>query len=447
MSKRCFRKALLVVPFCLGLISNVETAKLQDAKRLQADLTNGYNKHLRPVQNQDDQVTVRVGLGVFALQEFDEVLEKFSVVGIFEISWQDESMVWDPANYSGINKTVLGYEDIWKPELILTNPSDKLDSFGKDWQVIRFTSDGEALWVPVDLIKSTCSVNVYYFPFDIQECKIETYVWAYTASEVKIVSTKKTVNTGLLAEHGSWSVIGTEAKAEVDGPVYKGTFSFRLRRKPQYIIVNVVLPVLFLCILNVLVFFLPPESGERVSYTITVLLSIAVFMTIVSDTLPKTSEPLPLISYLLMISLIISSMIAVITIFNLRLYHKRSDLVVPNWLIRVYRAFRWCSCTRRCKRNRVQTDNLNENHKDHASTEIKLTPLKKMSLVEQGNEKGIHLHGYTMADVTTEMSDDTNDCTWQDISEMVDYVSLVITTTVMFLGFSVFLIAIKVAAN
>ena len=447
MSKRCFRKALLVVIFCLNLITHVETATLQDAKRLQADLTNGYNKRLRPVQNQSDQITVSVGLDVYALQEFDEVLERFSVVGIFYLGWQDESMMWDPANYSGINNTVLGYEDIWKPELILTNPSDKLDSFGKDWQVIKINSNGQVLWFPADLIKSTCSVNVYYFPFDIQECKIETYVWAYAASEVKLISILQTVGTDSMAEHGSWSVIGTEAKAEVDGGVYKGTFTFRLERKPQYIIVNVVSPIVFLCILNVLVFCLPSESGERVSYAITVLLSIAVFMTIVSDTLPKTSEPLPLISYLLMISLIISSTIAVITIFNLQLFHKRSDAVVPNWLIRVYLALRRCSCTQRCKRNKVQTDDLKENHNDHASTEIKLPPLKKMSLVEQGNEKGMILHGYTMADATTEISDDTNDCTWQDISEMIDYVSLFITIIVMFLGFSIFLIRTRVAAQ
>ena len=54
----------------------------------------------------------------------------------------------------------------------------------------------------------------------------------------------------------------------------------------------------------------------------------------------------------------------------------------------------------------------------------------------------MNLHGYTMADVTTEMSNDTDDvCTWQDICEMIDYVSLYIhaTTTVMFLGFSGFL--------
>ena len=355
-------------------------------------------------------------------------------------------MIWDPTNYSGINNTILGYEDVWKPELILTNPSDKLDSFGKDWQVIRFRSDGWAEWYPADLIKATCSVNVYYFPFDIQECKIETYVWAYAVFEVQLNAIYDTIATALMAEHGSWSVIGTEAKAEVDGMVSKGTFTFRLERKPQYIIVNVVLPISFLCILNVLVFFLPAESGERVSYSITVLLSIAVFMTIVSDTLPKTSEPLPLITYLLMSSLIISSIIAFITILNLRLFHKKSDAAVPNWLIRVYRTLSWSACKRRCKRNRVQTEELNENHNTISVT--KLLPLHKLAMLAQESETNQQkLCGNTMIVDTTEISsEDDGTCTWQDISEMVDYVSFVVTTVVTTLGFVIFIIVTKVSA-
>ena len=438
--------ALIIVSVCLKPITFVGAASLQDAKRLQADLANGYNRRLRPVQNQDDPVNVSVALVAIALQEFDEVLEKFSIVGAFELRWQDENMVWNPANYSGISDTVLGYEDVWVPELILTNPSDKLDSFGKDWQVIRFYSDGWAEWFPAGLIKATCSVNVYYFPFDIQECKIETYVWAYAAFEVKLISIRDTIYTHLMPEHGSWSVIGTEAKAEINGAVYKGTFMFRLQRKPQYIIVNVVLPILFLCILNVLVFFLPPESGERVSYAITVLLSIAVFMTIVSDTLPKTSEPLPLISYLLMISLIISSIIAVITIFNLRLFHKKSDTVVPNWLIRTYQAMRWSACTRRCKSNRVLAEDLNEDH--NTNTGINHSPLNKMAILEFENETNERHHGNKTRGDSTESSADRSDiCTWQDISEMVDYISLIVTTSVTILGFITFLIVTKVASN
>ena len=46
------------------------------------------------------------------------------------------------------------------------------------------------------------------------------------------------------------------------------------------------------------------------SYSLTVLLSIAVFMTIVGDTLPRTSEPTPLISYLLLVSFVISSLVS-----------------------------------------------------------------------------------------------------------------------------------------
>ena len=113
-------------------------------------------------------------------------------------------------------------------------------------------------------------------------------------------------------------------------------------------IVNIVLPILFLCILNVLVFILPAESGERVSYAITVLLAIAVFMTIISDTLPKKSEPLPLISYFLIIDLIVSALTSLFTILNLRIYHKREGKAFPRWLSGMYR---FLTCSSRLKKD------------------------------------------------------------------------------------------------
>ena len=42
-------------------------------------------------------------------------------------------------------------------------------------------------------------------------------------------------------------------------------------------------------------FILPPESGEKVSMEITVLLSVAVFMLMVSETMPPNSETFPYI--------------------------------------------------------------------------------------------------------------------------------------------------------
>ena len=48
--------------------------------------------------------------------------------------------------------------------------------------------------------------------------------------------------------------------------------------------------------LTLLSFFLPPDSGERITLVITNLLAMIVFMLIVAEIMPATSEVIPLIS-------------------------------------------------------------------------------------------------------------------------------------------------------
>ncbi|XP_052279298.1 neuronal acetylcholine receptor subunit alpha-6-like [Dreissena polymorpha] len=121
-------------------------------------------------------------------------------------------------------------------------------------------------------------------------------------------------------------------------------FKFKLKRRPAYVLVNVLLPILFLSVLNLLVFLLVPESGERVSYCITVLLSIVVFMTIVSAMLPRTSKPVPIVSYKLIVDMVISAAITVVSILNLRIYSKDPEIPVPKWLIGIYRFWACAVC-------------------------------------------------------------------------------------------------------
>jgi hypothetical protein len=51
----------------------------------------------------------------------------------------------------------------------------------------------------------------------------------------------------------------------------------KLKRQPMFFVLNLILPVCLMSILNIFVFLLPADSGERVGYAITVLLAIAVF--------------------------------------------------------------------------------------------------------------------------------------------------------------------------
>ena len=53
--------------------------------------------------------------------------------------------------------------------------------------------------------------------------------------------------------------------------------------------------ILFYLFSGVLVFMLPPESGEKVSLGVTVLLSMTVYQLLIAETIPPTSEVIPLI--------------------------------------------------------------------------------------------------------------------------------------------------------
>ena len=60
-------------------------------------------------------------------------------------------------------------------------------------------------------------------------------------------------------------------------------------RRTQFYNLNVMMPIVLTSLLVVLVFIVPVESGEKVSYVLTVFLSLAVLLTIVADSLPSTS--------------------------------------------------------------------------------------------------------------------------------------------------------------
>lgn len=68
-----------------------------------------------------------------------------------------------------------------------------------------------------------------------------------------------------------------------------------IRRRPLFYTVSLLLPSIFLMLMDIVGFYLPPNSGERVSFKITLLLGYSVFLIIVSDTLPATAVGTPLI--------------------------------------------------------------------------------------------------------------------------------------------------------
>ena len=72
------------------------------------------------------------------------------------------------------------------------------------------------------------------------------------------------------------------------------TFTIQIRRRTLYYFTNLIIPCLLISSMAVLGFTLPPDSGEKLSLGVTIMLAITIFSSIVGDMLPIT-DTTPLI--------------------------------------------------------------------------------------------------------------------------------------------------------
>ncbi len=160
--------------------------------------------------------------------------------------------------------------------------------------------DGALMWSPGGSFKSQCAIDVQRFPFDVQRCTWQFINWMYTNTEIYLTVNELAETTlEMCCHNGEWDVSDRPAKATektLEGYTLRTIqFELEFKRKSMYYVINVVVPTLCLSLLVLLVLRLPAESGEKISMGVTLLLSFAVYMLLVSDSVPVTSDSVPVI--------------------------------------------------------------------------------------------------------------------------------------------------------
>lgn len=84
-----------------------------------------------------------------------------------------------------------------------------------------------------------------------------------------------------------------------DEPYPDVTITIQIKRKPMFYVFNLILPCILITGIALLGFYMPSDSGEKVTLGITTLLSMTVFLMLVAESMPPTSESLPLIGKIL----------------------------------------------------------------------------------------------------------------------------------------------------
>ena len=132
-------------------------------------------------------------------------------------------------------------------------------------------------------------------------CDLKFGSWSYDGTKLDIMNRSVSGDTTSYRSNGEWDLVGMPLKRNV---MYYGccpepypdlTFWLIIRRRPLYYIFNLIMPTIFITLTALLVFYLPSESGEKVTLSVTVLLSLTVFLLLVSESMPPQSEVIPLI--------------------------------------------------------------------------------------------------------------------------------------------------------
>ena len=164
------------------------------------------------------------------------------------------------------------------------------------------SSDGSVLWLYPALIKTYCTLNVKYFPFDTQKCKITFISWTHSSDQLDVLHNNSFNNSIYYKSHNQeWAVdeITAERREQFYAccvePYPDVTFTIHMRRGSLFYIVNLIAPCFLIFLISFMGFFLPVESGEKVNLETTILLALVVFLLMVGETMPPTPDAIPIL--------------------------------------------------------------------------------------------------------------------------------------------------------
>ncbi|XP_069119271.1 acetylcholine receptor subunit alpha-1-B-like [Argopecten irradians] len=328
----CTNFAFLVV---LILAVTVDAASITDAKTLIANLSTGYDKEVRPIDDQSSSVQVYIDMYLISIKDFDEVSGTLSILAIFIVSWNDASLIWDPSLYGGMDETYITQNNLWLPKLYNIKASNAFSAISNSDFLVNIKNTGDIIWKPGGFFDVKCSTDVSYFPFDTQTCSIQLAPWGYSDQEVTLLPSRTGITLDFYETNGEWSLDKTETDTYVLSDFSLALFKIKISRLPAFHVVNTLMPIYLLLLMNPLVFVLPCDAGERVGLSLTVFLTFTVFITIVNGVLPVNSETMSKLSYFIFAVLVTSGIIASINIFQLSMFHKDEATPVPRWLTKL----------------------------------------------------------------------------------------------------------------
>ena len=107
--------------------------------------------------------------------------------------WTDDFFKWNPGDFGGLKKIRIPCRHIWLPDIVLYNSADDYTQ-GYMQSLAMVSYDGTVFWPPIVKFRSTCKIDITWFPFDDQLCFLKFGSWTYDATQLILTNRSENVD-------------------------------------------------------------------------------------------------------------------------------------------------------------------------------------------------------------------------------------------------------------
>ncbi|KAK1344090.1 hypothetical protein QTO34_014649 [Cnephaeus nilssonii] len=263
----------------------------------------------------------------------------FTLSAILEVTWNNPFISWDPEECGNINQLTVTTENLWLPDIFIVESMDMDQTM--EGLSAYVTSDGHIVYSKPMRVTSICRLDIFYFPFDQQNCTFTFSSFLYTVENMLLGMEKEVweiadTSRDIVSTHGQWELLGinkANPKMSVGSSLFDQImFYVAIRRRSRRYVINLLVPSSFLMVIDALSFFLPAESENRAPFKITLLLGYNVFLLMMNKLLPASGTPLISVYFALCLSLMVVSLLETIFITYLLHLANTQPPPMPGWL-------------------------------------------------------------------------------------------------------------------
>ncbi|CEF66119.1 Nicotinic acetylcholine receptor family and Neurotransmitter-gated ion-channel transmembrane domain and Neurotransmitter-gated ion-channel family and Neurotransmitter-gated ion-channel ligand-binding domain and Nicotinic acetylcholine-gated receptor, transmembrane domain-containing protein [Strongyloides ratti] len=300
---KCSQLIILVTAF----LANYVYSSIGESD-LYRDLLANYSSMVRPVRSNGEKLKVSMKVYLQQIVNLDEKNQVIEINAWLKYKWNDYRLKWNPTMYEGITSIRLPSTEnlIWTPDILLYNSADKsFDSTYKSNLVVYY--NGEINWIPPGIFRASCVIRIHWYPFDYQSCFLKFGSWTYHGYALDLqIDTDPGEEPGMdlstYIPSSEWVLESAPAvRQEIffsccPQPYPTIKFYINIRRRTLYYIFNLIIPSSLIGLMTLLGFCLPAhDMSEKIGFETTILLSVSFFLTVVSQTIPETSDGVPLL--------------------------------------------------------------------------------------------------------------------------------------------------------